>query len=405
MAALDLKTSDVFQKNWDILYERNNKRNDVKFIINQGGTSSGKTIAILQCAIVFALTHRGSSVSICRISLPILKRSVIRDFVNLLKDMDMYYESDHNKTEQIYTFKNGSYVEFVACIEEDKLKGPRRDLLILNECTELSKGMFLQLAMRTRGVIMMDFNPEDNDHWIYEVINEPNAILIKSTYKDNPFLTESNIKFIEDMIKVDDNYYKTYVLGERPTSNCRIYSHFRQSDEIPMEINKDGDEVVCDKYCYGLDFGYNHPTVLVKTTFVGNAVYIREEIYRSNLTAVDLIDLMNDFGINKSKYIYCDSSRPEIIEELNRSGYKYAKGADKNVKAGIDKVKSHEIIIHNDSLNIWKEYKKYNWKMDGERILDEPAKIYDDAMDAIRYAIHSHIKVKKFTPIYANIYK
>ena len=51
-----------------------------------------------------------------------------------------------------------------------------------------------------------------------------------------------------------------------------------------------------------------------------------------------------------------------------------------------------EVYIHFESINIWKEYRLYSWKTDKDRILDEPVKENDDALDALRYAVYSHHK-------------
>jgi phage terminase large subunit len=100
---------------------------------------------------------------------------------------------------------------------------------------------------------------------------------------------------------------------------------------------------------------------------------------------------MKEYNIDKSKPIYCDSARPEVIEEIRRAGYN-SKSSNKNVKEGIDKIKSMEIYIHNESLNILKEFRLYSWKTIGERILDEPVKLNDDILDAMRYSINTHLK-------------
>ena len=381
--------TNVFNNNWT---ELNSDKH--KYIINQGGTRSSKTYSICQCLIVYCLRNPKTSVSMVRISLPLLKRSIMRDVIGILKDLELYDEAKHNKTEQIYYFDNGSSIEFISADSVDKLKGPGRDILVLNEATELSHSVWMQLAMRTRGKILLDFNPEDNDHWIYELIKDPRSILIKSTYKDNPFLPQEQVDFIEDMINVDENYYKTYVLGERPTSNSRIYTHFKQYI----------DEIEDKNWCYGLDFGFNHPCALVKTSFIDNKVYIKEEIYKSKLTTAELVKLMIERGIDKSKYIYCDSARPEVIEELKRNGFTRAQLSDKSVKAGIDKVKSMEVFIHYESTNLLKEYKLYSWRVHNEISTEEPVKLNDDGMDAIRYAIQTHYKSTGINSFYTQVF-
>jgi phage terminase large subunit len=244
--------------------------------------------------------------------------------------------------------------------------------------------------MRTTGKVFIDFNPSDTEHWIYDLIKQDNCALIKSTYKDNPFLTKDQVEYIENLINVDENYYKVYALGEKPISESRIYSHFKQYNE---EVNH-------RDFCYGLDFGYNHPCALVQTWFSGNKVYVKELIYKQKLTTSDLVNEMKSLNLDRSKIIYCDSARPDVIEELRRNGFSKAQLSDKNVKQGIDKVKSMEVYTHFESTNLWKEYRLYSWKTDKDRILDEPIKLNDDGLDAMRYAIYTHHKSIKGVPFF-----
>ena len=385
---LKMDVTEIFDKNFDAL-----TGDEYSLIINQAGSRSGKTYAILQCIIVLCHTKPGLVSTIVRESLPQLKKTVIKDTVEILKKLKIYNKNNHNKTEQIYNFDNGSCIEFLSADSPEKLKGTKRDILFINECTEISHEAYLQLAMRTTGKKVVDFNPEDMEHWVYDNMHYPDTLTIRSTYKDNPFLQPDQIKFIEDKILVDENYYKIYVLGERPISNSRIYSHFKQFSDIKLIED-------CNNIAYGLDFGYNHPTAMVKCYFGNNTngeiVYVKEEIYKSGLTITDLIKEMLNLGIDKSKMIYCDSARPEIIEELKRNGYK-AILSNKNVKQGIDKIKSIQISVWSESLNIWAEFKKYSWKTQNEKITDEPVKLDDDLVDSLRYCVLTHQK-NAFTP-------
>lgn len=381
---LEIKHTPVFTKNYELI------NGEKRFIVNQGGSRSSKTISIIQLLIVLCLTKPNTSVSVVRKSFPALRGSILRDFVSTIRDMGIYNESNHNKTEQVYTFNNGSYVEFFSADNEQKLRGRKRDVLYCNEGNELSFDEFNQLVLRTTDKILIDFNPSDTEHWIYDLINQDNCALIKSTYKDNPFLTKDQVEYIENLINVDENYYKIYALGEKPISESRIYNHFKQYNE----------DIELSDFCYGLDFGYNHPTTLIKTSFKDNRVYAKEMIYRSKMTTADLIREMQTMSIDRSKPIYCDSARPEIIEELRRAGFMKSQPANKNVKEGIDKVKSMEIFVHFESINIWREYRLYSWKTDKARILDEPVKEFDDALDAMRYAVYTHHKSNKGIPFF-----
>ena len=383
---LQLNHTIVFTKNM------NAYNKGIRFIINQGGTRSSKTYSIMQLLLFLCLTQKDLRVSVVRKTLPALKASAMIDFYDIMNEWKQYNIKNHNKTEQRYTFNNGSSIEFIGIDKGQKVRGRKRDILYCNEANELTQDDFIQLNMRTNKAVFLDFNPSDNESWLYDLLKKDESCLIKSTYKDNIFLEESLVEQIEDLINVDENYYKVYVLGERPIATTRIYTHFKSYDFF--EEFKDS--------CYGLDFGYNHPCALIESSFDGNKVYVREIIYRSKLTTADLITLMNELGVDKRKHIYCDSARPEVIEEIKRAGYR-ASGSDKAVKAGIDKVKSMEVFIHSESVNLWKEFKLYSWKSVNGVILDEPVKLNDDGMDAMRYSIHSHIKGNKFNSFYADL--
>ena len=370
--SLELQHTPVFTKNFDALNDEK-----VRFIINQGGSRSSKTYSLCQMMIVYCLTTPGKMVCIVRKTFPILRGTVMRDFIEVMRELDLYEEKNHHKTEQIYHFPNGSQIEFFAADNEQKLRGRKRDVLWVNESNELNFEEFTQLNMRTADKLIFDFNPSENFHWLYDLISRPEAILIHSTYKDNPFLPESQVKEIENLIMYDESYYKIYALGEKGTGKTTIYTHWKHYEHLP-EIK--------ETY-YGLDFGFNHPTALIEVNIIDNTCYVKEIIYKEGLTSTDLIKMMDELQISKKKEIACDTARPEIIEDLRRKGYN-AKSAIKDVKDGIDSVKSSGLLIHKESINILKEISSYKWKVNGDILLDEPVKVYDDAMDAMRYAIH-----------------
>jgi phage terminase large subunit len=372
MAELTIKQTEVFNWNLDALQDDN-----VRFIINQGGSRSSKTYSLCQMVIVYCLTNPGKMVSIIRKTFPTLRGTVMRDFFEVMNELGLYDKPSHHKTENIYHFPNGSMVEFFGADNEQKLRGRKRDVLWLNEANELNFEEFTQLNMRTTDKLIFDFNPSENFHWLYDLISRPESILIHSTYKNNPFLSDSQVNEIENLIMYDESYYKIYALGEKGSGKTTIYTHWKYYETLP-EIK---DTV------YGLDFGFNHPTSLIEMNWVENTCYVKQLIYNSGLTSMDLVKMMDDLGVDKKKEIACDAARPEIIEDLRRRGYN-AKPAIKDVKDGIDSVKSSQLFIHKESLDLQKEIASYKWKTNGDIVLDEPVKVYDDAMDAMRYAIH-----------------
>ena len=372
MKSLEIEHTPVFTKNFNYMND-----DDIRFIINQGGSRSSKTWSLCQMFIVYCLTNPKKTISIIRKTMPTLRGTVMKDFFTVMKDLDIYNVKNHHKTENIYRFDNGSEVEFFGADDSQKLRGRRRDILWANEANELNFEEFTQLNMRTTDKLFFDFNPSDNFSYIYDLISRENSVLIHSTYKDNPFLSDAQVKEIENLINVDEAYYKIYALGERAAGKTTIYTNWKYYEELPQ----------VKETIYGLDFGYNAATSMIESNFIDNKVYCREVLYDVGLTSNDLLNLINRLNINKSKEIICDGARPEIIEDLKRAGYN-AKSAIKDVKDGIDSVKSFELFIHKESLNLIKEISSYKWKSMGDIILDEPVKVHDHCMDAKRYSIH-----------------
>lgn len=372
---MKIKATPVFERNY---YEYNNE--NVKIIINQGGSRSSKTYSILQLLIIIALKKK-QLITIVRKSFPSLRGSVMRDWRDIMIDMEIYDDNRHSKTENLYTFENGSVIEFISLDDPQKVRGRKRDILYINEANEIDFESWIQLKLRTTGKVFIDYNPSEHEHWVYRLLEQSGTALIKSTYKDNPFLTEDQIAYIENLIDIDYNYYLIYTLGEKPISNSRIYTHFKEYSHTPNP----------DYTVYGLDFGFNDPSVLVKIMFEDDKIYIEECLFKNKLTTPELIYEIKEI-VKNDAVIYCDTARPEIIEDMRRSGLN-AQGAVKDVKDGIDMVKSNRIYVDINSKNIWREFRLYSWKVDKSgKILDIVQDGNDHSMDAIRYGIYSFRK-------------
>jgi phage terminase large subunit len=378
---LEIKTTGVFTKNYDALLD-----NKIRFVINMGGTRSSKTISICQLIIVYCLKNPNKLVSITRKSFPSLRATVMRDMIELLTDYKLYNERQHNKTDNIFQFQNGSKIEFFSLDDSQKIRGRKRDLLFMNEANELSFEEFNQLNFRTNDKIIADFNPSTDDHFIYDLMEKEDAVKIHSTFRDNPFLDKRIVKEIEALKDTDFDLYQVYNLGLPSKSTATIFNHQKPFIE---------DLIRYDETILGLDFGFQHPTALIRCDFKEDMAFVRELIFESYLTGDELVDKMNNIftneGLSKSTLIVADYARPELIETLRRNGFNVL-NADKSVKAGIDAVKSTKLFYHNDSNNLKKEFRNYKWKMVGDRIIDEPVKLHDDGMDAMRYAILYHKK-------------
>lgn len=368
---LNIKATPVFEKNYEALFDKNER-----FIVNMGGSRSSKTYSLCQLVIIYALKNPHQVISIVRKTFPALRSSVMRDFFEVLNDFNLYDKNNHNKTEHTYIFPNGTVVEFFSVDNEMKVRGRKRHLLWMNEANELYFEDYQQLNMRTEHKVICDFNPSENYSWLYQ-LDPSNQILIKSTYKDNPFLPKSIAQQIEDLKNQDEALYTIFALGERAITKENIYSNFKFIPAKPKHLTD---------FIYAIDFGYSHPTALLKIWYNDNEVFIEELIYESRLTSSLLIQRMESLGIDKNIEMIADYARPEIIAELQEEGY-YVINANKNVQKGINSVKTTKVNVSDKAENVNKEYMNYRYKKIRGVITEEPTKILDDAMDAIRYGI------------------
>jgi phage terminase large subunit len=350
-----------------------------RIVCNQGGARSSKTISILQTFITRSFQRRGQVFSVVRKTLPALKASALRDFLWLLERYGLYREANHNRSENIYRL-NGNEFEFFSVDEPQKIRGRKRELCFINEANELTLDDFRQLALRTTGQLYLDYNPSDEQHWIYEtVIPREDCTFIKSTYLDNlKFLEPELVAEIERLKSEDENYWRIFGLGEVGQRKSIIYTRFDLVDAMPPG---------CDVF-FGLDFGFNNPSALVAVGEKDGETFIEEKLYETKLTNTDLIGRLKEL-VPGSAEIYADCAEPQRIEEISRAGFNIFP-ADKSVKDGIDNVKRRNLHIVRSSERLIREIRAYKWKEDKNgNVLDEPVKFNDHLMDAVRYPIHT----------------
>lgn len=353
-------------------------------ICNEGGSRSSKSYSIVQLLVGLATQNPELRISIVSHSLPHVKRGVMRDFKQILSDVNRWDDDKWRATDFVYTFANKSYIELFGLEDEGKARGPGRDILFVNEANLISKTLFDQLAMRTTGQIFLDWNPADFNSWVYEVADQPANKRIHSTYKDNIHnLSKSQIEYIENYKNLPDDFmWKVYGLGLRGAAKELIYTNWKYYDNIPGT----GDVF------YGLDFGFTNPAALVKITHYEGANYVEEVLYQSSMTNPQLIERIKQ-EVKGSEPIYADCAEPKTIEEIYKAGIN-VQPSDKDVWAGIVGVKSYPLFVRYGSDNLIKELQGYKWKKDkNDNILEEPVKSADHACDAMRYGIFTHLTV------------
>jgi len=282
----------------------------------------------------------------------------------------------------MYEFETGSKIEFFSADQPGKVRGPRRDVLFINEANNIPFETFTQLEVRTRKTIWLDWNPV-NEFWFYtEIKDNPNMDVdfLILTYKDNEALDESIVRSIESR-KDNKNWWKVYGLGELGDTDDKIYKDWAVVDEIPHEARLER---------YGLDFGYSNDPTAILALYRYNDGYIIDEIaYQTGLLNTQIAAILKN---QPPAVVVADSAEPKSIDEIIAFGVAVipsSKGQG-SVLQGIQAVQDKRISVTKRSLNTIKEYRNYMWMTDKEgKIINEPSPIYNHSMDAIRYAIAS----------------
>lgn len=358
-----------------------------RIIINQGGTSAGKTYNTLIALIIKAHLEQNKLFSIVSESLPHLKRGAMKDFFTILKDLEIYNVNNHNRTDHKYTIGTCMF-EFFGADSEDKLRGARRDYLFINECNNVSLDAFDQLEVRTKEQIYLDFNPVSY-FWAHKMEGTEGVSFYRTTYLDNPFLDDNIIKSIERRRLTNPSWWKVYGLGEVGTLDGVIFDSFNQVEAMPKEYKWSA---------YGLDWGFtNDPTALVNVMLAHGELWLDELIYETGLTNLDIVNRMKPI-VDRRDEIIADSAEPKSIQEIRRMGFNIKptrKGKD-SILNGIDIMKRYTINITANSVNLIKEFRNYQWQKtkDGE-FINKPTDTYNHGIDSCRYVCLMKIGDKK----------
>jgi phage terminase large subunit len=354
--------------------------------IVRGGSSAGKTICILLILIDYAIRNNGLSISVVTGTVPALRRGAYKDFIQIIKGLNRYKESQHNKSLMKYTFTNGSYIEFFSTDDSSKLRGARRDLLFINESNTISGfDAYQELAIRTSGAIWLDYNPTSL-FWVdKELIGQPDTDFITLTYKDNDSLPESIIK---ELLKARQkaktstywkNWCRVYLDGEVGSLEGVCIPDWKQIDTVPQESRL---------LAHGMDFGYTDPTSIISLYKYNDAYIFDEVFYKSNTVLRDVSLFLRQNNITEN--IIADQAEPKSIETLRRDGhniYPCTKGRD-SVNFGINLINQNEIYITSRSKNLKRELQGYIWATDKDgNTLPKPTGEHPDCIDAARYVL------------------
>jgi phage terminase large subunit len=338
-----------------------------------GGTRSGKTFAILQFLIVKAIENK-ETITIVRKTIPSLKRTVMKDFKDILQGLNIWQDENFNVTDRVYNLYDSTF-QFISTDDADKLRGIKSTITFFEEASEIDEESVFQLSIRTSGKIIFAYNPTISPyHWLRTMQDCERYI---TTYKDNPYLPKEMIDAIENLQHTNEKYWKIYGKGEFAPNDKAIFQ-FELCDSIDADF-----------VGFGIDFGFsNDPTALCAVYKNSDTIFLEELIYEKGMVTNDIVAKLNSLDIQKTEEIWGDSAEPRLIEELYRSGFNIkpvVKGKD-SIKFGIGVMQNYKIQILKTSQNLINEMYAYQYSTDKHGYTtDTPEGGLDHLIDAARY--------------------
>ena len=363
---------------------------DAHTVVNQGGTSSGKTYAIIQALFCLGCQTSKQVITIVGQDVPNLKSGALRDAMNIYTGSPLLMQSvrSYNKSERIFEFSNGTIIEFKSYGDAQDAKSGKRDYLFVNEANGVSWEIYSELALRTRKRIYIDYNP-NSGFWVHDnLIGRPGVQLIISDHRHNPFLDQSMRDKIESIRTTDDKLWRVYARGLTGRVKGLVFDNWHICNDIPANAKF---------IAAGLDFGFtNDETGCIQVYMQNGELWINELFYETGLTNPDISKKFTDAGLGKNLEIIADSAEPKSIEELRRLGWRVipAKKGPDSIKNSIDILKRYKLNITRGSINLRNELNRYKWKIDQSgRVLNEPVDSFDHLIDPLRYIALNKLKI------------
>lgn len=399
MTMSDLKLSPAYKK----AYQSRDR-----YRILYGGAGSGKSHYMAQETLINMIENKDYSYLVVRKTSKSIRISVFRLLVEMINEYDMQNLFKINKTEMSIMCVSGASLITSGLDDVEKLKSVANvNRIWIEEASEVTERDFSQLDLRMRGTsrvgyqMTLTFNPISELHWLkkrFFDIGDEQAFVLKTTYKDNPFLDDKYIQTLEAMKEQDYQYYKIYALGDWGSIGNLVYTNWEKQDLSAIKHT-------FDNYMNGLDFGFaSDPTAFIRVHLdkKKKEIYVTHEMYLVEEHLDSLASRLNVLIPNE--YVTCDSSEPRSISELKRNGVRAlaAKKGPGSIEHGIKWLQGHKIIVDSTCTNTIKELTSYKWKEDKDgNTIAKPVDDNNHLLDALRYALESEmlqnrIKVKTF---------
>ena len=351
-------------------------------VVNQGGTSSGKTYSIMQVLFVLGMMNERKVITVVGQDVPNLKKGAYRDAKTILDGSPLLqtWWPYVNEGERIIRCVNGSIMEFSSFKDAQDAKSGKRDYLFINEANGIPYEVYWQLAIRTRLRVFIDYNPTAR-FWCHdEVIGREGVKLLISDHRKNYFLSEEEHERIEGI--EDSELWKVYARGLTGMIAGLVLTNWDIVDVLPPREE-------WKMSCYGLDFGFtNDPSALEHVVMAHGDLWIDERIYSTNLTNPDIARKAYDGGVTRDDEIVADCAEPKSIRELQAQGLWVSasqKGAD-SIISGLDILRRYRLHVTRRSMGIIANLRAYKWDKDRDgNMTNKPEDRNNHGIDAVRY--------------------
>lgn len=377
--------------------------NDYFMLINHGAKRTGKTI--LDNDLFLYELRRVRKIS-NKLNIPLpqyilagadlgaVQRNVLNELTN---KYDIEFKFD----------KHNRFILFgvqVCCFGHSKvndlgrIRGMTSFGAYINEGTMANEIVFNEIKARCSGEgarILIDTNPDQPEHWLkVNFIDKADGKIIQEYHyelDDNTFLSDryrNNVKASTP----SGMFYDRDIKGLWVSAEGIVYKDFRKDTHYITAQQLENVKFV--KYFAGVDWGYEHyGSIVVIGKDDNDNLYLLKEYAKQ----YEEIDYWVNIGKEVKKtygniVFYCDSARPEHVSRFKREGLR-ARNADKSRLSGIEVVakgfKTNSLKVIEDNVELFKkEIFMYSWN----KTTGEPIKLWDDVLDALRYAIYTESK-------------
>ena len=388
-----------------------------RYNVFYGGRGSGKTIFMMDKLLIKGLKEK-RTILLMRKTTASCKFSVWKELKAAVDRFQLgkyftFYESDYSAVCHL----NGTIFKCSGLDIAEKIKGfSEISDVLLEEATEFSPEDFELIDGTVRSVkyklplqIYLLFNPVSKANWVYKRFGFDTGIvpqdtfILKTTYLDNPHLSQDYIQRMENMKRTNPTRWKIEALGNFVSLDKLVFQNYKVEEFNHADIQ--GELLI------GMDFGFiNDVSTIVASILdeTNGRIYVFKEWGATGKTNDELARIINSLGFSKSTII-ADAAEQKSIEEIKRLGIvrikPCVKGPD-SIIHGIQKLQNYEIIVHPSCSELITEFENYSWQKDkttGEYI-NKPIDDFNHYCDALRYSLQCVDNSRKLKTLSKNLF-